>query len=96
MIIGIKFQKIFPEHVHTMSNGLTLFKSQLKPTSPGALACIGGPVEALQYLCEKAGRKSTMTYLSYLVQDLRNFKSRVDFFPSVACFVDGDIPDIGK
>ena len=60
MLIGIKYQSIFPKHLHTFPNGLTVFESQLKPTSPGALACIGGPVEALEHLCGIIGSKDTM------------------------------------
>ena len=99
MIIGIKYLNIFPEHIHTLPNGLTIFKSKLKPTSAGTLACIGGPVECLQQLCGTAGSKVTMSYMSCLIQNLRNFKSRVDFFPSMqtnssACLADYDIPDV--
>ena len=98
MILGISYQKHYPEHVHTMPNGLTIFKSKFKPTSRGALACIGGPVEALSFLCDSAGTENTMTYLSYLVQNKNTYKFRMDFFPcsvkQSSCLIDSDIPGI--
>ena len=30
MILGISYQKHYPEHVHTLPNGLTIFKSKFK------------------------------------------------------------------
>ena len=82
MIIGIKYQNIFPVPIHSLPNGLTVFESKLKPTAPGMLACIGGPVEALEHLCGITDTTSTMTYMASLVQNIKNFKPRVDFFPS--------------
>ena len=98
MILGISYQKHYPEHIHTMPNGLTIFKSKFRPTAQGALACIGGPVEALSFLCDSAGTESTMTYLSYLVQNMKTYKFRVDFSPcsvkQSSCLIDSDIPGI--
>ena len=98
MILGISYQKHYPEHVHTLPNGLTIFRSKFKPTSRGALACIGGPVEALSFLCDSAGTWDTMTYLSYLVENIRTYKFRMNFFPCSAkqysCLADSDIPGI--
>ena len=98
MILGISYQKHYPEHIHSLPNGLTIFKSKFKPTSRGALACIGGPVEALSFLCDSAGTEDTMTYLSYLAENMKTYKFRMDFFPSTikqsSCLVDSDIPGI--
>ena len=35
------------------------------------LACIGGPVEALEVICGVAGAKSAIGYISHLVQNIR-------------------------
>ena len=50
MILGIRYQSIYPQVLHTFPNGLTVFESKLRPAEEGALACIGGPVSCLQ-LC---------------------------------------------
>ena len=97
MILGIKYQSIYPEPIHCMSNGLTIFKSKLKPTSPGMLACIGGPIDKLEQLCHVTGTKSAMNYLSHLVQNLDDYKPKVDLFPRAnpkqVHMLDSDIPD---
>ena len=46
------------------------------------MACLGGPIEALEGLCGSHGAKSTIGYMSCLVQNLKNYKPRVDFFPT--------------
>ena len=92
MIIGIKYQNIFPVPIHTLPNGLTVFESKLKPTAPGVLACIGGPVEALEHLCGITDTQSTMTYMASLVQNIKDFKPRVDFFPSMG-YKQDEIPN---
>lgn len=97
MILGIKYQKIFPEIIHTFPNGLTIFKSKLKPIAPGMLACIGGPVDKLEELCEINGSKSAISYMSCLIQDMKNFRPRMEFFPSsnqnqLTKLIDSDIP----
>ena len=74
MLIGIKYQSIFPKHLHTFPNGLTVFKSQLKPTCPRALACIGGLVQALEHFCGIIRLKDTMSYMAYLVQSTEILK----------------------
>ena len=99
MIIGIPYQNIFPKAIYSLPNGLTVFESKLLPTAPGVLACIGGPVEALEHICGIAGKKSTITYMASLVQNVKNFRPRVDFFPATAhknntFQIDDDIPGI--
>ena len=44
MILGIRYQSIYPEILHTFPSGFTVFESKLRPTEDGAFACIGGPV----------------------------------------------------
>merc|ERR1711954_446427 len=96
MILGIKYQNIYPEVVHTFPNGLTIFKSKLMPTKPGTLACIGGPVEALETLCGIAGAKSTLNYVSHLVQNIKAPAHRVNLAPITkpTNLVDINIPGI--
>ena len=81
MILGLKYQSIYPVPIHTMANGLTLFESKLRPSEPGLLACIGGPVKHLESLCTAAGEDATFSYISCLVNNMNDYKFTVDFFP---------------
>ena len=49
MILGQRFASIHPEIIQTLPSGLTVYHSKLMPAEPGQVACIGGPVEALNY-----------------------------------------------
>ena len=84
MILGIKYQSIYPEIIHTFPNGLTIFESKLRPAEPGALACIGGPISSLEYLCGSHGALSTLSYMANLTRDLGSYL-KLDLFPS--CFL---------
>ena len=55
MILGIRYQSIYPEILHTFPSGLTVFESKLRPAEDSALACIGGPVSCLESLCGTMG-----------------------------------------
>ena len=79
MIIGIQYQNIYPTPIHSMPNGLTLFESKLKPGAPNQLACIGGPVKCLESICNIAGEDSTFSYINCLVQNLKDYKFKIDF-----------------
>ena len=95
MLLGIRYQRIFPEVLHTLPNGLTVFKSKLKPIAPNLLACIGGPVDVLETLCNVAGTKPILNYMSCLVRNWKNYKLRCDFFPetpSKVKLIDADLP----
>ena len=81
MILGLIYQSIYPVPIHTMANGLTLFESKLRPSEPGLLACIGGPVKHLESLCTAAGEDATFSYISCLVNNMNDYKFTVDFFP---------------
>ena len=48
MIIGIKYQSIYPQLIHQFPNGLAVYRSNLMPAIPGQSACIGWPVGALK------------------------------------------------
>ena len=50
-----------------------MFESRLKPDEPGALACLGGPLSALENLCENIGQLSTMTYMANLIKSTDNY-----------------------
>ena len=81
MILGIKYQSIYPEIIHTFPSGLTVFESKLQPAEPGALACIGGPISCLESLLGNLGAPSTLSYMANLVQNVGQHFS-IDLFPS--------------
>ena len=82
MIIGIKYQNICPELVHQYPNGLAVYKSKLLPCSPGAVACVGGPVAALDSIVESCGGHSALGYMTQLTLAMGDYKTRIDFFPT--------------
>lgn len=103
MILGIQFNKLHPEPIFTMPNGLTVYKSKLLPANPNELACIGGPIEALDTLVVSAGAKSTIRVMGHLIRSISAGNiPRMEFFPSSSAemerckerFVDRDIPEI--
>ena len=49
LLLGVKLLKIFPEIVHTLPSGLSIYRMKLKPAS-SAKYCLGGPYHALQSL----------------------------------------------
>ena len=49
MLLGVKLLGIFPELIHTLSCGLSIFKMRLKPSS-SAFYCLGGPYQSLSSL----------------------------------------------
>ena len=81
MLLGIKYQNIFPKVLHTFPNGLTIFESKLMPASSGALACIGGPISCIDHICDTIGASSTLSYMANLTQNLGNY-TKLEFFPS--------------
>ena len=96
MILGIAYQAIYPVPLHSMANGLTLFQSKLLPSSPGMLACIGGPIDALEHICGSNGVQNTFSYMSHLIQYRNHHQFRMEFFPDLKSSVpvDKDIPGV--
>ena len=98
MILGIRYQNIYPIPIHQFPNGLTVFKSQLMPAFPGAVACIGGPVSALDNIASALGGQSAIKYMTTLVTGIRSvYKPRLDFFPEFKNrpdLIDKDIPGV--
>merc|ERR1711954_114824 len=92
MIIGIKYANVYPELVHQFPNGLAVYKSKLLPVVPGDVACIGGPVEALEGL-EGIYGGHTLGYLSQLTLAMKTCKPRLEFFPDYKQ-IEADIPGV--
>ena len=54
-MIGIQYDLIHPEPIHSLPNGLTLYKSKLAPHEPGFNAAIGGPHTSFDFCCNAVG-----------------------------------------
>ena len=82
-IIGIQFKSIYPEEVFSLPSGLTIYKSKFLPANEGELACIGGPLGALDGLTNTISMSSCVRYLSNLIHNYSaGFVPKIDFFPS--------------
>ena len=82
-IIGIQFKSIYPEEVLTLPSGLTIYKSKFLPANKGELACIGGPLGALDGLTNTISMSSCVRYLSNLCSNYASgYTPKIDFFPS--------------
>ena len=82
-IIGIQYKNIYPEEVFTLPSGLTIFKSKFLPAKDDELACIGGPLGALDGLINTISMSSCVRYLSNLISNYSSgYVPKIDFFPS--------------
>ena len=50
MILGLGYNNIYPEVIHTLPNGLQILKSKSLPAMKGEVCCIGGPLESFHYM----------------------------------------------
>ena len=50
LLLGVKLLGIFPQLVHALPCGLSIFKMKLKPSNKNALYCLGGPFSAMSSL----------------------------------------------
>ena len=93
MIIGVKYNSIYPEFVHQYPNGLAIYKSKLLPCSSRSVACFGGPVGALEGMMEAIGDHATFHHMTQFAMAMEEYKSRVDFLPKQGKEVDFDVQD---
>ena len=105
MILGIQFSSVYPEPIHHLPNGLTVFKSKFLPVNPGETACIGGPVECIHNMASSVGATFTVRYLTnFLSRVCTGYAPKRDFFPSADAemekklniFADKGIPQIDE
>ena len=93
MILGIKFQSIYPEPIHHLPNGMTIYKSKFIPARANESACIGGPIECINQLTNTVGASDTIRYLSNFLNYISaNHAPKIDFFPSYDFKIDEDLP----
>ena len=72
MLLGIKYSSIFPVPVHSLSCGLTIYRSQLASHGGSYDCCIGGPHRSFQVLTGMAGGAAQL--LSHFVEGLRVYR----------------------
>ena len=60
MILGITYNKIYPEVIHTLPSGLQVLKSKLLPAAKGEVCCIGGPLGTASNIACNIGAQSTI------------------------------------
>ena len=82
MILGIGYNRIYPEVICTLPSGLQVLKSRLLPANKGEICCIGGPTGAVSSMIYHIGAQSTIQYMSNLINDF-NLESKVKHFPSL-------------
>ena len=82
-IIGIQYKSIYPEEIFTLPSGLTIYKSKFLPAKDDELACICGPLGALEGLTNTISMSSCVRYLSNLISNYSSgFIPKIEFFPS--------------
>ena len=105
MILGIQFASVYPEEVFSLPSGLKIYKSKFLPAKKGELACIGGPLGALDSIVANTSARSCVRYLANLLTNYSNgYAPKIDFFPSsdfemergLDRFVDKGIPDVDE
>ena len=81
MLIGLKYNNLFPEPIFTTPEGLTLFKSKFLPNSEGEVACIGGPSKALSQMVNHAGVSQIMSIFTTMTEHPETFSQNLEYFP---------------
>ena len=82
MLLGIKLLRVFPELLHTLSCGLSIFKMRLKPASESTLYCLGGPWRYLENIKDLFPWPNAAIMLQSLDMELNNWRpsSLADFY----------------
>jgi hypothetical protein len=93
------------KEVFSLPSGLKIYKSKFLPAKKGELACIGGPLGALDSIVANTSARSCVRYLANLLTNYSNgYAPKIDFFPSsdfemergLDRFVDKGIPDVDE
>ena len=72
VLLGILYNNIHPEAVHSLDNGLTIYRMRITPHDPKFNAVIGGPHESFQFMAQEFGGIGIM--FTNLSQQLESFK----------------------
>ena len=72
ILVGLMYSNIFPVAVHSLSNGLTIYKLKVTPHDDRYDSVIGGPHESFQYMATQFGSMSIV--FANLCQQLGNYQ----------------------
>ena len=53
VLMGILYQNIFPQPIHSLDSGLTIYKMRVTPHDSNMDAVIGGPHSSFQYMAKE-------------------------------------------
>ena len=83
VLLGIGYNRIYPEIVHTLPSGLQIMKSKFLPATPGEICCVGGPLGTVDRLVSIVGPQASMSYLAHLTSGQDTYVPRIDYFPTI-------------
>ena len=83
-LIGIQYDLIHPEPIHTLPSGLTLYRSRLATHDPGINAAIGGPHESFDFCCQNEGGAARVVTL--FAQQIERYRNGEWTAPKVTTF----------
>lgn len=83
MLLGLGYNNIYPEVIHTLPNGLQILKSSFLPVVKDENCCVGKPLGTLSPMIDSIGLQTTMCYMSHLIANYNNYRSKMDYFPSL-------------
>ena len=72
ILLGIMYSSIFPDPIHCLDSGLTIYRTKLSPYHKAHNAIIGGPHSSFQFLADRAGNPAAL--LSHFMQGLKTFR----------------------
>ena len=72
MLVGIKYNSIFPKEIHTLPCGLTIYQSRLASHGGQYNACIGGPHSSFTAMADSAGGVTQL--IVHFVDGLKAFR----------------------
>ena len=72
-LIGIHYNLIHPEPIHTLETGLCIFRSKLAPHKPGYIAMLGGPHSSFDALVNQSGGTARM--IAQFVEGLEMYRA---------------------
>ena len=72
ILVGLMYSNIFPVAVHSLDNGLTIYKLKVTPHDDRYDSVIGGPHESFQYMATQFGSMSIV--FANLCQQLGNYQ----------------------
>ena len=80
MILGLGYNKVYPEVIHILPNGLQILKYKFLLVVNSEVCCVGGPLGTLSHMVQNMGVKSAMWYMSH---PITNYKLNIELFPSI-------------